>query len=75
MLLATAQHIHNKTTTQSEEETIENLRKRRQEREARESQRERDVLGLDQRSSANGAFRNDRERGYLDQWNPMLSRK
>jgi len=43
MLLATAQHIHNKTTTQSEEETIENLRKRRQEREARESQREREM--------------------------------
>ncbi|KAL3786684.1 hypothetical protein HJC23_002773 [Cyclotella cryptica] len=70
--------FHLKATTsgasqmQSEKEVLDNLRKKRHAREARENQREKHVLGIHDRK---GNFGNDRDRGYQDQYNPMLSRK
>jgi hypothetical protein len=66
---ATARNSFN---MQSEQEALENLRKKRHAREARENQRERGVLGIYGHKSH---FGNDRDRGYQDQYNPMLSRK
>ena len=59
-------------TVQHDSETIQNLRRKRLEREAREHQRERSML-CEQHS--HNSFVHDRDRGYHDQWNPMLSRK
>ncbi|KAL7485058.1 hypothetical protein ACHAW6_010660 [Cyclotella cf. meneghiniana] len=62
----------NSPNMQSEKEALENLRKKRHAREARENQRERGVLGILEHKTH---FGNDRDRGYQDQYNPSLSRK
>lgn len=60
---------HDKTT-QEENNTIQLLRKKRLEREAAESQRANRILNKD-----SSLWMGDRDRGYQDQWNPLLSRK
>lgn len=56
----------------ADNDAIQQLRRKRMEREAREKQRQKDILDID---GPQGKFANDRDRGYQDQWNPMLSRK
>jgi hypothetical protein len=69
--------IVNTATTNDSSQTNDNelqlLRKKRLEREARENQRVQNMMGED--NTCNTLFVNDRDRGYQDQWNPMLSRK
>jgi len=55
-------------------DAVEELRRRRMAREARESARERDVLD-GTRGGVSGWRRDDRTRGYQDQFNPAFSRK
>lgn len=55
-----------------DDDALQHLRKKRLEREAREKQRQKDMLDTD---DTRDKFANDRDRGYQDQWNPMLSRK
>ncbi|KAL3803024.1 hypothetical protein ACHAWO_003823 [Cyclotella atomus] len=56
------------------DETRDILRKKRLEREALENARAQSILGQSNSDNNHRLF-GDRDRGYHDQWNPMLSRK
>jgi hypothetical protein len=64
---------HASATSHAADETLDSLRKKRLEREARENARSQTVLGRN--VDNNPVLFGDRDRGYQDQWNPMLSRK